>query len=99
MHAQRRPRNMLASGILLVGLIGALVFNLVIVNDLPSRVYTAGQLAYLDYNRSRSIRQVAPSWNVITAEGTVHSAILSYVRETRVRASLYAPTRSRNALA
>jgi hypothetical protein len=89
-RAQRRPKNMVASGILLVGLIGALICNLVIVSDLPSRVYTTEQLAYLDYNRSRSIRQVAPTWNVITTEGTAHSAILSYVRETRVRASLHA---------
>jgi hypothetical protein len=90
MRAQKRSRNILASGILLVGLIGALIFNLVIVSDLPSRVYTAEQLAYLDYNRSRSIKQVAPSWNVVTAEGSIQPALLSYVRETRVRASLHA---------
>jgi hypothetical protein len=90
MRTQKRPRNMLASGILLVGLVGVLILNFAVVSDLPSRLYTAEQLAYLDYNRSRSIRQVAPSWNIITAEGSAQSAILSYVRENRVRATLYA---------
>lgn len=90
MRAQKRPRNLFASGILLVGLAGVLILNFAVVSDLPSRLYTAEQLAYLDYNRSRSIWQVAPSWNIITAEGGVQSAILSYVRENRVRATLYA---------
>ena len=90
MRPHKRPRNVLASGILLAGLVGVLIFNLVIVIDLPSRVYTAEQLAYLDYNRSRSISQVAPSWNIITDEGVAQPAILSYIRENRVRASLYA---------
>jgi hypothetical protein len=80
----------LASGILLVGLIGVLIFNLVIVIDLPSRVYTAQQLAYLDYNRGRSVSQEAPTWNLIAADGTVQPANLSYIRANRVRASLYA---------
>jgi hypothetical protein len=90
MRAQKRPRNMLASGILLVGLVGVLILNLAVVSDLPSRLYTAEQLAYLDYNRSRSIRQIAPSWDMITTEGSAQSAIMSYVRENRVRATLYA---------
>ena len=47
MRAQRRLKNMVTSGILLVGLIGVLICNLVIVSDLPSRVYTTEQLAYL----------------------------------------------------
>ena len=90
MRPHMRPRNVLASGILLMGLVGVLIFNLVIVIDLPSRVYTAEQLAYLDYNSSRSISQAAPTWNIITAEGIAQPAILSYIRENRVRASLYA---------
>ena len=90
MQPRKRSMNVLASGILLVALVGVLIFNLVIVIDLPSRVYTTKQLAYLEYNRSRSISQVAPSWNIIAADGTVRSAILSYIRENRVRASLYA---------
>jgi hypothetical protein len=90
MRLHKRPKNVLASGILLVGLVGVLIFNLVIVIDLPSRVYTAKQLAYLDYNRSRSISQAAPAWNIITAEGIAQPAILSYIRQNRVRATLYA---------
>ena len=90
MGPQKRSRKVLASGILLVGLVGVLVFNLVMVSDLPSRVYTAQQLAYLDYNRGRSISQAAPTWNIVTDEGIAQPAILSYMRENRVRASLYA---------
>jgi hypothetical protein len=90
MQPHRRPRNLLASGILLLGLVGVLILNLFIVIDLPSRVYTTKQLAYLDYNRSRSISQIAPTWNVITAEGIAQPALLSYIRENRVRASLNA---------
>jgi hypothetical protein len=90
MRTRKRPRNLFASGILLAGLIGVLILNFAVVSDLPSRLYTAEQLAYLDYNRSRSIRQVAPSWDIITVEGSVPSAILSYVQENRVRATLHA---------
>jgi hypothetical protein len=90
MRPHKRPRNLLANGILLAGLVGVLILNLVIVIDLPTRVYTAKQLAYLDYNRSRSISQAAPSWSIIRADGTTHPAIPSYIRENRVRASLYA---------
>jgi hypothetical protein len=90
MRTRKRRSNLLASAVLLVGLVGVLILNLAVVSDLPSRLYTAEQLAYLDYNRSRSIRQVAPSWDIITVEGSVQSAILSYVRENRVRATLYA---------
>ena len=67
-----------------------LIGNLVIAIDLPSQVYTADQLEYLDYNRKRSISQEAPSWNIMTAYGVVQPAILSYIRENRVRASLFA---------
>lgn len=90
MQSPKRRWNLLASIVLLVGLLAVLIANLVIVIDLPSRVYTAEQLAYLDYNRKRSISQAAPSWNIITAEGAIQPAILSYIRENRVRASLFA---------
>ena len=83
-------RKVLVSGMLLMGLVGVLIVNLAIVIDLPSRVYTSDQLAYLNYNRSRSISQVAPTWNIITPEGIAESAILSYIRQSRVRATLTA---------
>ena len=81
MRPHKRPRNLLASGILLVGLVGVLIFNLVIMIDLPSRVYTAKQRAYLDYNRSRSISQAAPTWNIITAEGIDHILLVRAVED------------------
>ncbi|MFC2030017.1 hypothetical protein ACFLWA_04725 [Chloroflexota bacterium] len=90
MQSPKRPWNLFASAALLVGLVAVLIANLVIVIDLPSQVYTADQLAYLDYNRTRSISQAAPLWNTITAEGAIQPSILSHVRENRVRASLLA---------
>jgi hypothetical protein len=90
MRTTKRRWNLLASIVLLVALVAVLIANLVIVIDLPSQVYTADQLAYLDYNRKRSISQAAPSWDAVTAEGLAQPAILSYIRENRVRANLAA---------
>jgi hypothetical protein len=90
MRTENRKRRIAISGILLVGLVGLLVFNLAIVVDLPSRVYTADQLAYVEYNRGRAISQVAPIWNIITDEGTIKAVLPSHIRENRVRAVLSA---------
>jgi hypothetical protein len=90
MRTEKRHRKTALSGILLVGLVGLLVFNLAIVIDLPSRVYTADQLAYVEYNRGRVISQVAPTWNILTDEGTVKPVLPSHIRENRVRAVLSA---------
>jgi hypothetical protein len=90
MRTEKRHRRMALSGILLVGLVGLLVFNLAIVIDLPSRVYTADQLAYVEYNRGRIISQVAPTWNILTDEGTVQPVLPSDIRENCVRAVLSA---------
>jgi hypothetical protein len=48
--------------ILLVGgLVGLLAIYVVIVSDLPSRLYTSDQWEYLSYNTARSITQTAPT--------------------------------------
>jgi hypothetical protein len=90
MRRKKRLREYLVTGLLFLGLAGVLIVNLGIVIDLPARVYTPAQLEYLDYNRGRSISQVAPTLNIITPEGVSETAILSYVRESRVRAILAA---------
>jgi len=79
----------LLNGLLLVGLIGLLAAYLVVVIDLPSRVYTAAQREYLSYNYKRSITQAAPILTVVEAEGRVEPAILA-PQESRVRATLAA---------
>jgi hypothetical protein len=48
--------------LLIAGLIGVLAVYAVIVSDLPSRLYTPDQWAYLSYNTSRSITQTAPTF-------------------------------------
>jgi hypothetical protein len=57
------PTGRLFINILLIaGLIGILAVYAVIVSDLPSRLYTADQWAYLSYNTGRSITQSAPTF-------------------------------------
>jgi hypothetical protein len=90
MRKGKRHRKVALSGILLVGLVGLLVLNLAIVVDLPSRVYTADQLAYVEYNQKRIISQAAPTWNILTDEGVVQAVLPSYIRENLVRAVLSA---------
>jgi hypothetical protein len=56
-------KNKIVNVLLLLGLVGLLIAYVVVVNDLPARVYSVAQQAYLDYNLQRSISQSAPTWN------------------------------------
>jgi hypothetical protein len=80
---------LLINGLLILGLAGLLLANLLLVSDLSSRVYRPDQREYLAYSLARSISQVAPTWNIINAEGVVEPAIFSGWRN-RVRAALRA---------
>lgn len=78
--------------LLVAGLIGLLAVYVVIVSDLPSRLYTTDQWEYLSYNTARSITQSAPTLNAemdAMEEGVVITAILSEW-ETKVDATLTA---------
>lgn len=82
--------TMLIIGVLFASLFGLLGLYMVIVSDLPARVYTSAQQEYLSYNKARSIYQVAPTWNVVApGEEEVVPAVLSDW-ESRVEASLEA---------
>jgi hypothetical protein len=81
--------RVLVNGLLLMGLVGLLVAYSVAVNDLPSRVYTLEQQEYLGYNYSRSVSQLAPTWNVVHPGDQGAPTILPG-QESRVRAILAA---------
>ena len=77
---------------LVAGLIGLLAVYVVIVSDLPSRLYTADQWEYLSYNAARSITQSAPTLEAEMdemKEGVFVTAALSEW-ETNVDATLTA---------
>jgi hypothetical protein len=77
------------NAVLLLGLVGLLIAYLVVVSDLPARVYTMDQREFLRYNYSRSVAQSAPTWNVVKADGAVVSTNLPG-QDSRVRATLTA---------
>jgi hypothetical protein len=79
----------IVNGLLLAGLIGLLIAYLVVVSDLPSRIYTTAQQEYLSYNRARSVTQTAPTMAIVEADGQVEPAILP-AWDSRVRATLTA---------
>ncbi|MBN1220438.1 MAG: hypothetical protein JXM69_16040 [Anaerolineae bacterium] len=81
--------RLLARGGLLVILIGVLITYLVVVNTLPSQIYTEAQQEYLNYNYSRSIAQKAPILNIVQSDGQVAAAILPG-QDSKVRATLAA---------
>ena len=87
MRTLKPTAHLLVNGTLLLGLISLLFANLVLVSDLPSLLYTPGQQKYITYNLRRRISQAAPTWNIITPEGAIESAIFSEW-ESRVRATL-----------
>lgn len=88
-----RIRTVFLSGVLLVALIALLATYLVVVSDLPSRVYTEPQREFLFYNSMRSVVQVAPSWRYTQPEGLFTDwqapARLPW-RSSRVQAALVA---------
>jgi hypothetical protein len=77
MHqASKQVRRVVVNGLLFVSLIGLLLAYLAVVGDLPSRVYTLAQQEYLSYNYSRSVSQIAPTWNIVQPGGKVEPTIL-----------------------
>jgi hypothetical protein len=85
----RRTRTFFVNGVLVVGLAGLLIAYLLMVSDLPSQIYTTAQWEYLRYNTGRRISQLAPTWNLIQADGQAMPTILP-VRENHVQATLVA---------
>jgi hypothetical protein len=81
--------SVIVNGLLLLGLAGLLAAYLVVVTDLPSRIYTTAQQEYLSYNRARSITQTEPTLAIVEAEDQAEPAMLP-VRESRIRATLAA---------
>lgn len=78
--------------LLVAGLIGILAAYVVIVSDLPSRLYTTDQWEFLSYNTARSITQTAPTLEAEMdemKEGVAATAALSEW-ETYVDATLTA---------
>ncbi|MGD1996793.1 MAG: zinc ribbon domain-containing protein [Anaerolineae bacterium] len=82
-------KSLVVNGLLLLGLASLLIAYIVVVSDLPSRIYTAAQQEYLSRNYARSISQLPLRLNVTPPEGQIAPAILPG-RESRVRATLIA---------
>lgn len=89
MKLHKRVGTVIVNGMLLLVLTGLLAAYLVVVNDLPARVYTEVQREYLAYNSRRSLAQVAPVWNVVLPGLDALSATLPG-QDSRVRATLRA---------
>lgn len=84
----------LINGLLLLGIAGLLRFYSFTVNELPERIYTPEQQAYLDYNNNRSIAQSAPTMNSIWPDDTTGEPLdmltVNPSSESHVRANLKA---------
>jgi hypothetical protein len=89
MKTRQRFATVLISGALIVALVALLGAYLLVVRDLPSRVYTAPQRKFLDYNRMRSIEQAAPTWTYFQPQGIALPPVLPG-QESRVQATLVA---------
>jgi len=85
----KSTRTILGNAVLLAALLGVLIVYPFIASDLPSRLYTSAQKAFITQNYSRSINQFAPAWNFVQQDGAIVPTILP-VRESRVRATLVA---------
>ena len=88
MSTLRRVGRVLVSSVLLVGLLGLLAAYVMVVNDLPSRLYTEVQQEYLAYNSARSVAQLAPTW-VVKSEADVAPAYMP-MQKSQVRTRLEA---------
>ena len=73
--------------IMTIGLLAVLAAYAIVVNDLPSRIYTPVQQEWLSYNLGRIITQDAPELNFISPEGALLPAVLIGDDQT-VRATL-----------
>ncbi|MBN1955148.1 MAG: zinc ribbon domain-containing protein [Anaerolineae bacterium] len=80
-------RALLVNGILVAGLVAMLIAYLVVVADLPTRVYTEAQMDFLAYNEGRIVTQGAPTWNLVLEDDETAAAILP-VQQSLVRATL-----------
>jgi len=72
-----------------MGVFGSLIAYMIVVTDLPARIYTTAQKEYLSYNDSLRINQAALLWNEVLPSGEVVPAELTGW-ESRVQASLEA---------
>jgi hypothetical protein len=89
----RKITSVIVKVALLMGSIGVLIAYWAIVSDLPSRIYTQDQSAFLNYNYGRAINQTAPIWNQVKSDTQVvlePSVVAEWEKETRVRAVLNA---------
>lgn len=83
----------LTNGLLLLGIVGLLLIYFFTVRDLPGHIYTPAQQEFLTYNYKRSVSQLAPTLNFVTADGMVAApgmATLMPNGESRVKAILNA---------
>ena len=83
----------LTNGLLLLGIVGLLLIYFFTVTDLPRRIYTPAQQEYLAYNHKRSVSQLAPTLNLVAADGMVSApgmATLMPSGESHVKAMLKA---------
>ena len=92
-HALRtrtfRYRGLWLSAVLLACLVVVMLAYPVVVRVLPTQVYTPAQQAYLEYNKSRTLSQVAPTWNAVLPEGDIVPTLFPG-QHSRVRATLHA---------
>lgn len=85
--------KMLTNGLLFLGILGLLLIYFFTVTDLPGRIYTPAQQEYLAYNYNRNIAQLAPTLNLIIADGMVPAPGMPTLMpsgESRVKAILTA---------
>jgi len=85
----KRGAVVFVNGLLLLILVGLLATYLLLVSDLPERVYTVEERAFLAYNDARRVAQLAPTWNVVLPGGDAMSMHLPG-QDSRVRATLVA---------
>jgi hypothetical protein len=89
MKTLKRGASILVHGLLFLVLGGLLVTYLLLVSDLPARVYTVEERAFLAYNDARRVAQLAPTWNVVLPGGDALPMHLPG-QDNRVRATLVA---------
>lgn len=89
MKQKRSIKRFFIIGLLSITLIAMLGAYSAVVSDLPNRIYSTAQLAFLQRNALRSVSQIAPMLNFIGADGIVDLITLPW-RTSRVRAHLTA---------
>jgi hypothetical protein len=82
-------RRFFLVGLLISGLIGLMVIYFSVVSSLPSQIYSAAQYEFLSRNYVKSVYQMAPVLNEISADGIIEAIILPW-RRSHVRAYLKA---------